>query len=74
MFKQWLVRRRLIAGMTQQQLADKLGVSRSSVGEWEQGANLPGPSLIPALADALGVSRETLVDRMAKDKKGKVAA
>ena len=42
--------------MTQQQLAEKLGVSDKAVSKWETGRGYPDISLIEPLADALGVS------------------
>lgn len=42
--------------MTQQQLADKIGVSDKTVSKWETGRGYPDISLIEPLSDALGVS------------------
>ena len=42
------------AGLTQAQLAEKVGVSQATVSEWERGDYLPGAQKLPALADALG--------------------
>lgn len=49
------------AGLTQKQLADKLGVSVSNVGFWERWDKPPRGDIIPALADALGVSVDVLL-------------
>ena len=43
-------------GMTQQQLADTIGVSDKAVSKWETGRGLPDISLIEPLSKALGVS------------------
>lgn len=50
--------RRLREGknMTQQALADKIGVSCKAVSKWETGRGLPDISLLEPLAQALGVS------------------
>ncbi len=42
--------------MTQQQLAEKIGVSDKTVSKWETGRGYPDISLIEPLSDALGVS------------------
>lgn len=42
--------------MTQQQLAEKIGVSDKTVSKWETGRGYPDISLIESLSDALGVS------------------
>ena len=41
-------------GMTQQEVADRLGVSNKTVSSWETGASCPDISLLPALADLYG--------------------
>ena len=43
-------------GLTQRQLAEKLGVSDKSVSKWERGVCLPDVSLYLELCDALGIS------------------
>lgn len=42
--------------MTQQQLAEKIGVSDKAVSKWETGKGYPDISLVEPLAEALGVS------------------
>ncbi len=37
-------------------IAEKIGVSRATVGHWETGRNAPGWDVAVQLADALGVS------------------
>lgn len=44
------------AGLTQQQLADKLGVSHISVSRWERGEAIPSPKNIKKMADMFGVA------------------
>lgn len=46
---------RIEAGLTQDQLADKAGVSRGTVARWEQGTREPSWSNVIALVGALGV-------------------
>lgn len=53
--------RRRALGMTQEQLAERLGVSAPAVSKWEQGASYPDVTLLPALARALGIDLNTLM-------------
>lgn len=46
--------RRTAGGMTQGDLAARLGVDRSTVAQWETGARTPTTDKLPALAEALG--------------------
>lgn len=48
-------------GLTQLQLAQRLHVSDKAVSKWETGAGCPDVSLVPALAQVLGVSAEVLL-------------
>ena len=43
-------------GMTQEQLAVKLGVTQKSVSRWETGKNMPDLSLLQLLSAELGIS------------------
>lgn len=47
---------RQAAGLTQQQLADAVGVKQSNIAFWERAAKPPRGEVLPALAAALGVS------------------
>lgn len=49
-------------GMTQEELADLLGVSNQSVSKWENHLTAPDTSLLPALAGVFRVSIDTLSD------------
>ena len=44
------------AGLTQMQLADKIGVHHSSIAYWELSGTSPRGEVLPKLAEALGVS------------------
>lgn len=48
-------------GLTQLQLAARVGVSDKAVSKWERGGGCPDVSLLPALADELGATVETLL-------------
>lgn len=53
-------------GMTQAALADKLNISNRTVSKWENGDGFPDITILPELAEILGVS----VDELLKGKKG----
>ncbi|MBQ8295478.1 MAG: helix-turn-helix transcriptional regulator [Clostridia bacterium] len=49
-------------GLTQEELANKLYVSKKAISKWETGRGLPDVALLPHLATALGVTMEELYD------------
>ena len=53
--------RRQALGLTQDQLAQKLGVSAPAVNKWEKALNYPDITLLPVLARTLGVDLNTLL-------------
>lgn len=59
---------RLLAGMTQEQLAAKLGISAQSVSKWENAVTMPDITLLPILAGELGVSIDDLFDLTTEQK------
>ena len=50
-------------GITQKSLGDKIGVTAVTIGNWERGIRLPSFDLLPKLADALGISIDTLFEK-----------
>ena len=52
---------RIAKGLSQQQLAIKLFVDRSTVARWELGERLPDLAIIPRVAECLGVDAITLL-------------
>ncbi len=72
-------------GLTQEQLAEKVGVSAQAVSKWENDVSCPDITLLPLLADLFGVSVDELLgvkpvephviildkDEMPKDEKKK---
>lgn len=44
------------AGMTQKELADKLGVTITTVSRWEKGDYVPSPRYIKQMAEMFGVA------------------
>lgn len=55
-------RLRFKAGLTQEQLADKLGLGAQSVSKWENAVAMPDITLLPRLAEIFGVSIDDLFD------------
>jgi tetratricopeptide (TPR) repeat protein/transcriptional regulator with XRE-family HTH domain len=60
-----LAQRRKTVGLTQEQLAERLGVERTTVVRWERGETQPLPWLRPRLATALGVSADRIEELLA---------
>lgn len=56
-----LRRHRLACGMTQEFVAEQLGVSRQSVSKWEQGLARPSTGNIQGLAELFGVAARDLL-------------
>jgi predicted transcriptional regulator len=50
------IKRLISEGMTQIQIAEKVGVSQAIVSEWAAGKKLPGATRVPSLVE-IGVSR-----------------
>ncbi|MBO5006344.1 MAG: helix-turn-helix transcriptional regulator, partial [Clostridia bacterium] len=48
-------------GLTQRELADKLGISDKAVSRWERDETAPDLSLIPAIAEIFGVTSDELL-------------
>ena len=55
--------RRLSRGMTQEQLADAIGVSPSAIGMYEAGRRKPKDDIIEALADVFNVPKWAILYR-----------
>lgn len=53
-------------GFTQEQVAERLGVSRQAVAKWEKGESLPDIESVITLADMYGVAVDFLVRNMGK--------
>ena len=50
-------------GISQQQLADKLGVSRQTIVRWEKDINIPSEFELRKLSELLGVTTEALLSQ-----------
>ena len=60
-FHEKLTELRRKAGLSQEQLADRLGVTRQSVSKWESGAAMPELGKLIALSELFGASIDYLV-------------
>ena len=53
--------KRKALGLTQEQVAERLGVSTPAVNKWEKGSTYPDITLLPALARLLETDLNTLL-------------
>ena len=70
MFKDNLVQLRKANEMTQEDLAEKIGVSRQSVAKWEAGDSLPDIDRCKSIAEIFGVSLDDLTNYEPEDNMG----
>ncbi len=56
------------AGLTQEQLAEKLYVERSTVAGWEMGKRLPDIDILCAMADYFDTSVDYIINRTSNRK------
>ena len=70
MFKDNLVQLRKFSQMTQEDVAEKLGVTRQSVAKWEAGESIPDLDKCKQLADIFGVSLDDLANYEPEDNMG----
>ena len=62
MFKDNLIHLRKIKQLTQEDVADKIGVTRQSVAKWESGDTVPDLDKCRLLADLFGVTLDDLAN------------
>ena len=60
LFADTLKKLRMEKGLTQQELADQIHVTRSAIAQWESGRRLPDFAMLPRLSETLGVDANTL--------------
>lgn len=60
-------------GMTQEQLAQRVGVTAQAVSKWENDLSCPDISILPDLAEALGITTDELLGRAPIQTVGTVA-
>lgn len=65
--------RRSALGLTQEQLADTLGVTAAAVSKWENDLSLPDMALLPALARRLETDPNTLLGFSAEPTRSEIA-
>ena len=70
MFKDNLVQMRKLLQLTQEDIAEKLGVPRQSVAKWESGESIPDLDKCKQLADIFGVSLDDLANYEPEDNLG----
>ena len=56
-------------GLSQDELAIKLNVVRQTVSKWERGLSVPDSGMLVSIADAFGISVNTLLDVAGEDNK-----
>lgn len=61
MLSENIFRYRRSLGLSQEQLAERIGVSRQTVSKWEGGQSTPDVDKLIALADCFGISLDDLV-------------
>lgn len=67
-FNENLIGYRKLKGLTQEEMAEKMQVSRQSVSKWENGEAVPELAKIIKLADILEVSLDVLCGRIEEEK------
>lgn len=67
MFKDNLISLRKLNGLSQEELADRINVSRQTLSKYETGESLPDVEKCKRLADVFGVSLDDLVNYDSRD-------
>ncbi len=62
-----IAKMRAVAGVTQMDLSNRLGVTQGAVARFEKPGNYPAADKLPAIADALGCSIDALYGRTSPD-------
>ena len=70
MFNENLIRLRKINQMTQEDIAEAVGVSRQAVAKWESGETIPDIEKCKLLAELFGVSLDDLANYEPEDNMG----
>ena len=60
------------AGLTQEQLASRLGISAQSVSKWENDITMPDITLLPLIAETFGISIDDLFDLTLEQKLNRI--
>lgn len=59
--------RRKEKGYTQEEIAERLGITAQAVSKWENDTSCPDISLLPALAEMLGTTVDALLSGKTSD-------
>jgi AbrB family looped-hinge helix DNA binding protein len=70
MFRDNLVRLRKLNRMTQEDVAEKVGVTRQAIAKWESGETVPDLDKCRLLAEVFGVSLDDLANYKAEENLG----
>lgn len=58
-----IAKQRLKAGITQEYVAYKLGIDRSTVAKWETGVSFPRPAMLRRIANLYGCKVDDLLGK-----------
>ena len=72
MLKDNLIVLRNMYGMSQEEIAEKIGISRQAYAKWEKGATVPDIEKCKRLADFYGVTVDSLLKTETEDKIGMI--
>ncbi len=61
---------RMAKGLTQQQVAEAVGVARSTVAKWETGVAMPRAGTLRKMSESLGCTADELLRSDVFEKKG----
>jgi transcriptional regulator with XRE-family HTH domain len=61
--------RRVAAGLSQRQLAGRVGVTQQTVWQWESSGQVPAPRHVPKLAKSLGLTQLELAGLLNNNKR-----
>ena len=65
----FIAQKRKEKNLTQEQLAEKLGVSNKTISKWETGKSMPDYGIVKSLCEELGITINELID--GEESKGK---
>ena len=55
------------AGLSQNELAEKMNLGQTAISMWENGTNFPKSEMLPRLAEVLGCTIDDLFDKEGKE-------
>lgn len=70
MLKENLIMLRNMSGLSQEQIAERIGISRQAYAKWETGATVPDIEKCKCLADYYGVTIDSLLRTETEDRLG----